>query len=196
MIAIDPGLSPTPTTAELLRGAGGGDQYAWEQLVNRFGPAVAATIGSYRLQEADARDVTQRTWLRMIEHHRQLREPEALAGWLMTTARRECLRILSDQRRSCPFDAAATADRPDPTCNVEQRAVDADTARRLRRLMSSLPARSGMLLGFLFQDNPPAYAELSRRTGIPVGSIGPTRARALRQLRLLVEAEVEPSARL
>jgi DNA-directed RNA polymerase specialized sigma24 family protein len=65
--------------------------------------------------------------------------------------------------------------------------VDGDQARQLRRLLATLPARSFALLSSLFQDNPPGYAQLSASTGIPVGSIGPTRARALRKLRQLVE---------
>jgi RNA polymerase sigma factor (sigma-70 family) len=177
-----------PTTTELLRGVERGDQGAWEQLVHRFEPAVTAAIRAYRLQEADARDAAQRTWLQLIEHHRRLRDPEALEGWLTTTARRECLRTLRTRWRCHVIDADAGADRPDPTCDIEQRVVDADTARQLRQLMTLLPARSGMLLSSLYRENPPADAELSRRTGIPVGSIGPTRARALQQLRRLIEA--------
>jgi RNA polymerase sigma factor (sigma-70 family) len=196
MTVVDPAPAHSPTTTELLRTAEGGDQGAWAQLVRRFEPAVAAMIRSYCLQEADARDAAQRTWLQMIEHHRQIREPEALAGWLMTTARRECLRIVGDQRRSRSIDADARADSPDLTCDVERRVVDADTARHVRQLVTSLPTRSGMLIGFLFQDNPPAYAELSRRTGIPVGSIGPTRARALRQLRRMIEEQAVKSSRV
>jgi RNA polymerase sigma factor (sigma-70 family) len=176
------------TTTELLRAARRGTPDAWEQLVRRFEPSVFSVIRGFRLQEADAHDAAQRTWLLMIERYDQIREPEALGGWLATTAGRECLRIMRDRRRVDPIDTAAHAERPDVRCDTEQQVVDADTAHRLRQLMRRLPARSRVLLGALFADNPPAYAELSRRTGIPVGSIGPTRARALRQLRTLIEA--------
>jgi len=182
-------LPQSPTTTELLRTAGTGDPAAWDQLVRRFEPAVAAMIRTYRLQDADARDAAQGTWLLMIERYQQVREPEALAGWLTTTARRECLRIVRDRRRVDPVDAESQAERPDATCDTEQRVVDADTAQQLRQLMRLLPARSRVLLSALFEENPPAYAELSRRVGIPVGSIGPTRARALHQLRVLIEAK-------
>ncbi|WP_051579986.1 RNA polymerase sigma factor [Pseudonocardia acaciae] len=188
---------PQPTTTELLCAAGEGAAQAWEQLVRRFEPMVAAVIRNYRLQDADSRDAAQRTWLLMIEHHRQIREPEALGGWLTTTASRECLRIMRDRRRVDPIDASVQAERPDAGCDTEQQVVDADTAHRLRQLMHRLPKRSHLLLSALFEENPPAYAELSRRTGIPVGSIGPTRARALRQLRMLIETlpAGQPSAR-
>ncbi len=153
--------------------------------MRRFEPAVAAMITTYRLQEADARDATQRTWLRMLENHQQIREPEALGGWLKTTARRECLRILAEQRRLEPLpDGTEYAD---TGVDVEQTVVDTDQARALRNLLAMLPTRSFALITTLFQDDPPGYAQLSAATGIPVGSIGPTRARALRRLRRMVE---------
>jgi RNA polymerase sigma factor (sigma-70 family) len=176
---------PNPTTTDLLRVAVAGDPIAWEQIVRRYEPAVAAMITNYRLQEADARDATQRTWLRLLECHPQIREPEALGGWLKTTARRECLRILDEQRRHDPLPEGAEF--TDTGVDVERVVVDHDQARHLRRLLATLPGRSFALLSSLFQDDPPGYAELSADTGIPVGSIGPTRARALRRLRRMVE---------
>jgi RNA polymerase sigma factor (sigma-70 family) len=178
-------VSLDSTTTELLRTAAGGDPAAWEELVRRYEPAVAATVAGYRLQEADARDATQRTWLRMLESHQQIREPEALGGWLRTTARRECLRILAEQRRIDPLPEGT--EYVDTSVDVERSIVDIDQARHLRGLLATLPGRSFALISSLFQDNPPGYAQLSVRTGIPMGSIGPTRARALRKLRRLVE---------
>jgi RNA polymerase sigma factor (sigma-70 family) len=178
-------LDPVPTTTQLLHAAVGGDPAAWEKIMRRYEPAVAAMIFTYRLQEADARDATQRTWLRLLESARQIREPEALGGWLKTTARRECLRILTEQRRIDPLPDGT--DCADTTVDVERWVVDTEQARHLRGLLSTLPARSFALINSLFQDNPPGYAQLSASTGIPVGSIGPTRARALRKLRRLVE---------
>ena len=178
-------VSLDPTTTELLRTAVGGDPAAWEELVRRYEPAVAATVAGYRLQEADARDATQRTWLRMLESHQQIREPEALGGWLKTTARRECLRILAEQRRIDPLPEGT--EYVDTSVDVERSIVDIDQARHLRGLLANLPTRSFALISSLFQDDPPGYAQLSAATGIPVGSIGPTRARALRKLRRMVE---------
>ena len=137
-------------------------------------------ITTYRLQEADARDATQRTWLRMLENHQQIREPEALGGWLRTTAHRECLRILAEQRRVEPLPE--TTELADGGVDVER-----SSSTPIRPVCCAraddAPERSVTLISTLFQDEPPCYAELSAATGIPVGSIGPTRARALRRLR-------------
>ena len=178
---------PRTTTTDLLRTAAAGDQAAWRQLVERFGPVVTSTIVAHRLQPADARDAAQGTWLRMVEHHREIREPEALGGWLRTTARRECLKIIRDRHRVGPLDDAESAVFRDGGVDVEQSVVDADTVHRLRGLVEVLPPRSAVLVNELFQEAPPGYAELARSTGVPVGSIGPTRARALQKLRRLFE---------
>ena len=115
-------VSLDPTTTQLLRSAGGGDPGAWKEIVRRYEPAVAAMVVTYRLQEADARDATQRTWLRLLESHQQIREPEALGGWLKTTARRECLRILAEQRRNdpgCPRTSPQETDQPAEDSGVQ-----------------------------------------------------------------------------
>lgn len=184
-LSLDRPVTDSLPTTELLHIAVGGDPAAWEKIVRRFEPAVAAMITTYRLQEADARDATQRTWLRMLENHQQIREPEALGGWLKTTARRECLRILAEQKRIDPLPEGAEC--VDTAVDVERSVVELDQARHLRGLLATLPARSFALISSLFQDDPPGYAQLSAATGVPVGSIGPTRARALRKLRRMVE---------
>jgi RNA polymerase sigma factor (sigma-70 family) len=175
---------PDRTTTELMCAARRGDSGAWDSLVRRFADVVDGTVRRYRLQEADARDAAQRTWLRLLEHHDQLHNPEALGGWLSTTAARECLRIL--RGRTWAELVVEAVDPVDPAGGPERRVLDAAAAGELRTLIESLPERSRVLMAALFDEAPPRYAELSRRTGIPIGSIGPTRARALRQLKALL----------
>jgi DNA-directed RNA polymerase specialized sigma24 family protein len=84
----------------------------------------------------------------------------------------------------------------DPSVGPEQRVIDADTARTVRKLVAELSPRRQRLVWMLFTDNPPSYAEVARAAGIPPGGIGPTRARALRQLReKLHEYELGPGVR-
>ncbi len=186
-----PRSAPPATTGELLHAVAGGDQVAWRELVHRYEPTVTGTILALGMQHADARDAAQRTWLQMVENHSKIRKPEALGGWLRTTARHECLRIIRERWRVDPLDDPDGSAFPDATADVEQTVVDADTVRRLRDLLITLPPRSALLLTELFRDEPPGYAELARRTGIPIGSIGPTRGRALVLLRRLFEEGTE-----
>jgi len=187
MTVIDHAPPQPATTGELLHAAADGDQLAWRELVHRYEPTVTGTILALGMQHADARDAAQRTWLQMVENHSKIRKPEALGGWLRTTARHECLRIIRERWRVDPLDDPDGSAFPDATVDVEQAVVDADTVQRLRDLVITLPPRSALLLTELFRDEPPGYAELARLTGIPIGSIGPTRGRALVLLRRLFE---------
>jgi RNA polymerase sigma factor (sigma-70 family) len=178
---------PTTTlpTAALLAAAGDGDQRAWTEILRRYGEMVRAVTRSYRLQDADACDAEQRTWLRLVEKHAAVRDPERLGGWLATTAARECLRILRERRGAV---CAVVEALPDPTGDVEQRVVDADTAARLWEIIGRLPPRGRVVMRAMFGGEARPYAEVSRMTGIPVGSLGPTRARVLDQVRARFEA--------
>ena len=170
--------------SELVPAAKGGDQNAWDAIVDRFLPLVSAIIRAHRLSEADGDDVSQTLWLRLVEHLGALREPDALPGWIRTTTRNECLRVLGSAGRVRAVD---------PQAGYGLDAVEADVAdvellaaeRRqlLREALAELPAARRELLLLLVGDPPAAYEDISARLGIPIGSIGPTRARALEQLR-------------
>ena len=82
------------TVAELVEAARWGDQSAWDRLVERFLPLVHSMASRHRLTPADADDVNQTVWLRLVEHLDDIRDPSALAGWIATTTRHECLRVL------------------------------------------------------------------------------------------------------
>lgn len=173
----------TGSVADLLPGASNGDSADWDDAVRRYSNLVSATVRTFRLQDADARDAVQMTWLRLAENAHRVEWSERLAGWLATTARRECLRILRQAKRT-PDPHEKLADTvADPSASPEQRAIEADVARTLWNLVEELPPRQRILLRALFSDHPRPYAEVARTAGIPPGAIGPTRARALQQLR-------------
>src|SRR5258705_49296 len=88
--------------AELVRAAAEGDQAAWNGLVDRYNGLVWSVARSHRLAMADASDVVQTTWLRLVEHLGRLQDPERVGAWLATTARREALRALRHSARQVP----------------------------------------------------------------------------------------------
>jgi RNA polymerase sigma factor (sigma-70 family) len=185
----------TDSAADLLLGIGDGNPVAWDETLRRYGTLVSATVRSFRLQEADALDAIQMTWLRLAENSHRVQFPERLGGWLATTARRECLSILRQAKLRPHLTDVAPETVVDPSTGPEQRTIDANTTRTLWKLIDELSPRRRALLRMLFTDNPCSYAKVARITGIPPGGIGPTRARALRQLRdKLDQREREPSA--
>ena len=64
---------------ELVAAAVSGNRAAWNSLVERFAPLVTSVIRRFRLNESDADDVRQNTWLRLVEHLERIREPRALS---------------------------------------------------------------------------------------------------------------------
>ncbi|MGH3913193.1 MAG: RNA polymerase sigma factor [Pseudonocardiaceae bacterium] len=178
-------LPPAPGSVEdLLSRARDGDSGAWTEIVRRYSSVVFGTVRSFRLQDADVLDAVQMTWLRLAENVRQVQFPDRLAGWLATTARRECLHILRQQAKHAPTMTEVMTDNiVDPGVGPEQRVIDRDLQRTLWNLVAELPPQRRMLLRALFAENPRPYTELARTAGIPLGGIGPTRRRALKQLQ-------------
>jgi RNA polymerase sigma factor (sigma-70 family) len=153
--------------------------------VRRYSPLVLAVARAYRLRDKDAEDINQIVWLRLIEHLGRIREPGAVPKWINTTARHEAQRVAGNLRRVVPMDPLAepASARPD------QAEVDADLLRAeqhqaLRDGLAELPGSQRQILLLLAADPPLSYRQISHRLGIPVGSIGPLRARYLQRLRV------------
>jgi len=184
--------------AGLVRAAAGGDSAAWTAIVEHFSGLVWAITRGYRLGSPDAEDVFQTTWLRLAEHLDRIASPERLGAWLATTARRESLRIARTSARTIPAHEATLAglghvDGHTPeqaVLDAEQAMLDSERARQIWRAFRELSARCQQLLRVLMASPPPKYAEVSAALGMPVGSIGPSRARCLDRLRQMVTGEV------
>jgi RNA polymerase sigma factor (sigma-70 family) len=164
-----------------------GDDGAREKLVRAFEALVWWTVRSFRLSEADAEDAVQNTWLRMVEHLGDLRDPERVGAWLATVARRECLQVMRTGRREVVgLDTQAErADEREP--QPERAAVESSMNDLLWQHVNRLPAPARALLVTLSSSNAPGYAEFARTNNMPIGSIGPTRMRSLRKLRTQLE---------
>jgi RNA polymerase sigma factor (sigma-70 family) len=183
-------VAPSDSVADLLKRADDGDASAWNELVERFSGLVWSVARSYRLSQADASDVFQTVWLRLVEHLSRIREPERLAGWLATTARNECFRILRKTGRTIPTDDDAIFDVTDGALGTGagtdlDRALLADERDTVVwEQFATIPARCQTLLRLLTADPPIAYSDISTMLDMPIGSIGPTRARCLDKLRV------------
>jgi RNA polymerase sigma factor (sigma-70 family) len=167
---------------ELLQSAATGDRSAWGTLVDRYESLLWNVARSHRLDEASASDVVQTTWMRLVEHIDGLRNPEALAGWLATTARNECLRVLRHQSRQVPTEDDRIPAEAVPAVN-EARLLAQERDRDLWGAFATLSARCQALLRMLSSDPSPSYEDIGAALGMAVGSIGPTRGRCLDNLR-------------
>lgn len=182
-------MDATTTTSELLRRAAERDQQAWDALVARFTDLLWAVGRAHRLSDADAADVVQTVWLRLVENLGRIDDPERLPGWLATTARRECLRTLrrSGREQLAPVDDIAVDLVDEQAQPLDARLLADERDAALWACFQQLSERCRVLLRVLTATPPPAYAEVAAALGMPIGSIGPTRSRCLHRLHALVE---------
>jgi len=172
------------SSGDLVRAAARSEALAWHKLVRRFGGLVGGIARAHGLNEADAADVSQMVWLRLVDHLDQLREPDRVAGWLSTTARNESLQLLRRRDRSiAPTPDTSVLDRVDEVADPDVVIATAERNDVLSQLIETLPGHYRRLLRALMVEPVPSYKEISLALGIPVGSIGPTRQRCLALLR-------------
>jgi len=179
----------TPVSV-LLRSAADGDRQAWDRLVDRYADLVWSICRKLGMNSEDAADAVQLTWLALLENLDRIREPERLAGWLAITCRRQCLSLI---RRSRPtvsveddlmerlLSHGSAAD--EAVLTAEQFALVWQAFRQL----SELCQRVLRALVVEAEDGPPSYRVVAANLQMPVGSLGPTRARCLGQLRKLLD---------
>ena len=170
---------------DLVSRARNGDKQAWDALVARYAPLIWSICRKYELRRADAEDVGQSVWLHLVDHLDRVRDPAALPGWLATTTRRECARVL--RAAQGPHDAgqvpSAENTSDEQVATAEEELLAAERHAALREALMGLPACCQQLIALLIEDPPVPYVEISARLGIPVGSIGPHRRRCLDKLR-------------
>lgn len=180
--------TPPLTDHELIVRCRNGDPAAWEQVLKAYERLVFSIPLSYGLAREEAADVTQLTFTALLQALDTLTPDSRLAPWLATVARRHTWRVMQQQRRQSADDfealeaAAALVDR------------DSETPLERWELVEWLHSGLGrlgercrtLLIALYFEGGEPGYAEVAARLKIPLGSIGPTRARCLEQLRRIL----------
>jgi RNA polymerase sigma factor (sigma-70 family) len=172
-----------PSAGELLTGAGQGEWAAWDEIINRYGGLVIRTAAKIGLSHSDAADVAQLTWVQLWKHGHQIREPERLAAWLVSTARREAIRVATASKRYVLYaDPSGEHSLAARTAVHDVYAVEQGYSWAVEQALDRLPARYRTLLRLLSCDLGLSYSEVADRMGLPIGSIGPMRMRAIRML--------------
>ncbi|HEY8113913.1 MAG TPA: sigma-70 family RNA polymerase sigma factor [Actinomycetes bacterium] len=173
----------TEHVAMLVKAATGGDQRSWDELVRRHARLVWSIARAHGLAAADAADVSQTVWLRLVEYVGTLREPTRLPGWLSTAARRESLRVLHGQSKETLDSEMVEHMAGNVAESPEVQVIAADRARQVWAALRLLPRNCQVLLRALAASAEMHYAQIAQGLNIPVGSIGPTRQRCIKQLR-------------
>ncbi|MFT5051017.1 MAG: RNA polymerase sigma factor (sigma-70 family) [Chlamydiales bacterium] len=171
--------------SELVRRIRAGEPDAWNDLVREYERLVHAIPMRMGLTQADAEEVFQNTWILLHAHIQQLRDAQRLRSWISTTARRESWRLQRKNRASLDVEELSLSDsQPGPTEAIEQ----LELRHTLRRALQALRQPCEALLTLLFFDKErPQYSEVASKLKLPVGSLGPTRARCLADLARYLE---------
>ncbi|GAA4606703.1 RNA polymerase sigma factor (sigma-70 family) [Actinoplanes octamycinicus] len=180
--------------AAVVTDARAGDERAWRRLVEVYAPRLRLIARRFRIPPDQVGDLLQATWLQLFNGIDRLQCPEAVGSWLAVTMRRFCLHAVAGRDRECPVPAldewlTQPGDAPDTDL------LRAEQAASVRRALAQLPERQRRLLWQMATDPDARYTELSARLDIPVGAIGPTRARALGRLRRLLLDEERATLR-
>jgi RNA polymerase sigma factor (sigma-70 family) len=192
-------LVPTPRTAPdscmeedgrgLLDALAASDEATWSTTVGRFEGLLRSAARVVLRSDADIDEAVQRTWVLLFRNADRINDPRCLPGWLSTTARREALAILRGQQKAIPSEDVADRVAPDDT-DVATALMDDELRRALDQAVENLPTSQRRIVQALLRE-PESYDALSEELGIPRGSLGPLRGRAVRALR----AQLEPSLR-
>jgi RNA polymerase sigma factor (sigma-70 family) len=173
-------------SAEIVSRIRKGDAAAWRDLVGQYEPLLRWVARQYRQSAEDVDDAVQVTWLRCLEHIDQLIDADRLGAWLTTICRRESIRLATKGQREVPLNESQVtrlmeneAAENDPSAEAARR----DEHDRLYRAIAALPQRQRVVLVEFLTREGQSYLDLSHRVGLPVGSVGPTRQRALTRLR-------------
>jgi RNA polymerase sigma factor (sigma-70 family) len=166
---------------ELLANAISGDRAAWHEIVGKYQRLVVNTARKVGLSHSDADDVAQQTWLRLWEHGHQIRQPERLASWLVSTARREAIRLAGSSNRHV-LCADLSGERSRVAAVIDTYPVEQEYDWPIQQALNRLPTRYRTLLRLLSSELELSYSEVAGKMGLPIGSIGPMRIRAIRML--------------
>jgi RNA polymerase sigma factor (sigma-70 family) len=172
-----------------------GDQLAWNELIDRYAALMYSIPLKYGLGEADAADVFQSVCVTLLEKLGSIRAPRGLAAWIITTTSRQCLAVARQRQRdhehSRPIGAVAAEVGPmDPDPLPEEELLVLERHHVVRRAVAQLPDTCRRLVEALFSDESEqtSYQRLADGLGVPMNSLGPTRARCLEKLRRLLVA--------
>lgn len=168
-----------------------GDERAWREVMDRYGRLVYSVAARSGLHATDREDVYQTTWLVALRSIDKLRDPTRFTSWLYgITHRLSADMHRKRKRRGTEIDVTDSPSSPvleaDP--EVEQGLELLEAVSHLYDALESIDARCATLIRALYLEEPrPSYDTISDRLEMPIGSIGPTRARCLGKIKRLLE---------
>lgn len=189
---VDPpweGLTGPDLHAACMQAARAGDRSALDRLVADLTPLVWHVARGNGLDRHTAEDVVQTVWLALFSHLEGMKDPRALAAWLITTTRRESQRPHGRKTPPVPLSDELAESMPSTQPAPEEEAIRADRDRRLWQAFLQLNDRCQELLRLTVLAGRVEYQLVAEAMHMPRGSVGPTRGRCLNTMRELLASE-------
>ncbi|MFL6449892.1 MAG: RNA polymerase sigma factor [Bryobacteraceae bacterium] len=160
-----------------------GNKAAWSALIDKYRSLVFSIPMKRGFSREDANEIFQSVWLTLLNEISNLREPRALAAWLIRATSHQCLGLIRKQR---PFVEELGEDEQseDPDRLPDVLLQELEREQLLREVIREQSPDCQRLIKLLFFEDPPIpYVEAARHLGLATGSIGATRGRCLEKLR-------------
>ena len=170
-----------------------GDQSAWNAIVHKYKRLIYSIPVKQGFAPEDTNDIFQSVCLELLRELPKIREPKALAGWLIKVTshkcfhwkRRESRYVLPDNDEAIATQGGATSERP---LDLDELLDQVEREQLLRETMAKLTERCKKLVTMLFFEFPPVpYEDVAKKLGLARGSIGFIRRRCLDRLRRQLE---------
>jgi RNA polymerase sigma factor (sigma-70 family) len=166
---------------ELIASCLRGEQSAWTELIGRYQRLIYSVARGLCPGPEDCADVFQRVCMELYQSLGRIRNDQTLPAWLITVTKRSSYAVLRARKSTIPIEEFEVG------CDVKIQQIE--KAFAVERGVAELPERCRSLIELLYFDiNEPSYELISQRLGMPVASIGPTRARCLEKLKKILES--------
>jgi RNA polymerase sigma factor (sigma-70 family) len=172
--------------ADLVLAIRGGDRRAWDELVVRHQQRLWSVARARGLDAETAHDALQGAWLTLLDRVDSIREPAAVGGWLATVVKNEAIRLSKRRRRELERAERLGGQAVTEGISTDDTVVLAEDVAAVEAALAQLSERCQRLLRVLFSSAEPSYADIAAELEMPIGSLGPTRARCLEKLRGLL----------
>ncbi|MEK7724722.1 MAG: sigma-70 family RNA polymerase sigma factor [Acidobacteriota bacterium] len=177
------------TDEQLIAECRQNNQQAWEELVRRYRRLIYAIPRRAGFDEDISADVFQQVFALLIQNIDRIKQPSQIQAWLVTTARRETIRLINNRKNSQKMvdsddeNEEFLAQIPDKNLLADEVLLKLEAQNQVRNAIESIDEKCRKLIEMLFyRQNPPPYSEIAENLGISEGSIGPTRARCLEKV--------------
>lgn len=182
------------TTDDLIERCLGAENAAWQEFLRRYARLIYSTVQKANLSPDDQDEAFQSSIEAIFRGLPRLRDRGRLVPWIIAIAWRQAvnrIRRLGLEPRAGAMGNTEQGDAVQHPANdplTPEVRLDLERAQQAQEALAALPERCRRLLGYLFYEDPvPDYAEIARREGLPIGSLGPTRARCLERMRRYFE---------